>query len=138
MASRAGSVAVTEGIRVEAEASYREEQSDPDARQYRFEYTISISNEGHEPAQLRSRHWIIVDADNNREDVRGPGVVGKQPLLKPGERFEYTSGCPLPTGWGTMEGSYSMTRPDGRAFEAQIGRFFLVSKELTGKQRAGK
>ena len=126
-------MAVTEGIRVEAEASYVEEQSDPDARQYRFAYKITITNDGHEPAQLRARHWIIVDADNNREDVRGPGVVGKQPLLKPGERFEYTSGCPLPTGWGTMEGSYSMTRPDGHAFEARIGRFFLVSKELAGK-----
>jgi ApaG protein len=133
MSTRAGSVAVTEGIRVEAEAFYVEEQSDPDARQYRFAYTIAITNEGTEPAQLRSRHWIIVDADNNREDVKGPGVVGKQPLLKPGERFEYTSGCPLTTSWGTMEGSYAMTRPDGRAFEAHIGRFFLVSKELASK-----
>lgn len=133
MTTRAGSVDVTEGIRVEAEAFYVEETSDPDARQYRFAYTIKISNEGQEPAQLRSRHWIIVDANNNREDVRGPGVVGKQPLLKPGEHFEYTSGCHLPTGWGTMEGSYSMTRPDGRSFAASIGRFFLVSKELAGK-----
>lgn len=133
MPSPSGSVATTEGIRIEAEAFYVEEQSDPEARQYRFAYTISIRNEGDEPAQLRSRHWIIVDADNNREDVRGPGVVGKQPLLKPGESFEYTSGCPLPTGWGTMEGSYSMTRPDGRSFEARIGRFFLVSKELARK-----
>jgi ApaG protein len=134
MSTRAGSVAVTEGIRVEAEALYVEDQSDPEARQYRFAYTIKITNEGTEPAQLRSRHWVIVDADNNREDVRGPGVVGKQPLLKPGERFEYTSGCPLSTSWGTMEGTYSMTRPDGRAFEAEIGRFFLVSKELAAKK----
>ena len=119
-------MAVTEGIRVEAEAFYKEDQSDPDARQYRFEYTIAISNEGHEPAQLRSRHWIIVDADGKREDVRGKGVVGEYPQLAPGESYSYLSFCPLSTTWGTMEGSYLYERDDGKRFAVAIGRFFLV------------
>lgn len=115
----------TEGIRVGATAFYLPEESNPDASQYRFGYRILIVNEGDEPAQLVSRHWIIVDGEGHREDVRGPGVVGQTPLLKPGDGFKYTSYCPLETPWGTMEGTYQMVRPDGRKFEAKIGRFYL-------------
>lgn len=130
MTSPASSDTVTEGIRIQAAAQYLEDQSDPDHKQFRFAYRIVIRNEGEERARLKSRHWIIYDADNHREDVRGPGVVGKYPDLAPGGQFEYVSGCPLSTAWGTMEGSYQMVRPDGREFEAQIGRFFLVSATL--------
>jgi ApaG protein len=130
MGRPASSDTVTEGIRVQAAAQYLEGESEPDQRQYLFAYRIRIRNEGTRRARLKSRHWIIVDADNHREDVRGPGVVGKTPLLAPGESFEYSSGCPLRTPWGTMEGSYTMERDDGSSFEAAVGRFFLVSSAL--------
>jgi ApaG protein len=91
-----------------------------------FAYTVQIANEGTEPAQLRTRHWIITDGDGKVEEVRGPGVVGKQPLLRPGDRFEYTSGCVLETPKGEMRGSYRMARPDGREFDAAIAPFLLV------------
>jgi ApaG protein len=130
MGRPASSDTVTEGIRVQAAAQYLEGESEPDQRQYLFAYRIRIRNEGTRRARLKSRHWIIVDADNHREDVRGPGVVGKTPLLAPGESFEYSSGCPLRTPWGTMEGSYTMERDDGTSFEAMVGRFFLVSSAL--------
>jgi ApaG protein len=130
MGRPASSDTVTDGIRIQASAEYREDDSNPDHKQFTFSYRIVITNEGTSRAKLKSRHWIIVDADNHREDVRGAGVVGKTPDLAPGERFEYTSGCPLRTSWGTMEGSYTMEREDGRQFPAQIGRFFLVSSAL--------
>ena len=78
-----------------------------------------------EVAQLLTRHWIIIDAEGNQEEVRGPGVVGQTPTLAPGEGFKYTSYCPLPTPWGTMEGSYRMQRPSGEVFDAKIARFYL-------------
>lgn len=121
-----GSDTSTEGIRVSAEAFYRAQESAPAQRQFVYEYRIRIANEGTERARLRSRHWVILDADNNRRDVRGPGVVGEYPDLAPGEDFTYTSSCPLSTRWGTMEGSYTFERADGRTFDAKIGRFFLV------------
>ena len=130
MGRPASSDTVTEGIRVQAAAQYLDGESEPDQRQYLFAYRIRIRNEGTRRARLKSRHWIIVDADNHREDVRGPGVVGKTPLLAPGESFEYSSGCPLRTPWGTMEGTYAMERDDGTSFEAAVGRFFLVSSAL--------
>jgi ApaG protein len=130
MGRPASSDTVTEGIRVQAAAQYLDGESEPDQRQYLFAYRIRVRNEGTRRARLKSRHWIIVDADNHREDVRGPGVVGKTPLLAPGESFEYSSGCPLRTPWGTMEGSYTMERDDGTSFEAAVGRFFLVSSAL--------
>jgi ApaG protein len=117
---------VTAGIRVQAQAQFVESESDPDHLRWFYVYRIVIRNEGDAPARLRSRHWIILDANNHREDVRGPGVVGKTPRLAPGEQFEYVSSCPLRTAWGTMEGSYSFERDDGTAFEAAIGRFFLA------------
>lgn len=122
----AGSDTTTEGIRVIAEATFLAEDSEPEQHQFVYAYRIRIKNEGPRRARLKARHWVILDADNNREDVRGPGVVGKHPDLKTGEEFEYTSGCSLRTKWGTMEGTYSFEREDGSPFEVSIGRFFLV------------
>ena len=102
------------------------EQSDPDNERYVFTYTITIKNVGDTPAQLISRHWIITDANNEIQEVRGLGVVGKQPLLKPGESFEYTSGSVLPTPIGTMKGTYQMVADDGTPFEAEIPEFVLA------------
>ena len=129
---------VTDGIRVQAAAQYLPDRSNPDDNQYVFAYRIVITNEGTQGARLKSRHWVIIDANGQREEVRGPGVVGKTPTLGPGGRFEYTSGCPLRTTWGTMEGSYVMEREDGERFEASIGRFLLVpatSKVAKSKSR---
>jgi ApaG protein len=92
---------------------------------YDFAYTITIANTGDAPAQLISRHWIILDSDNHREEVRGLGVVGHQPLLQPGEAFEYTSGCRLRTPTGTMEGSYRFVTGEGQPFDVPIPRFVL-------------
>lgn len=119
---------VSQGIRVRVGAQFIPDQSDPDRHDYVFAYRVVIDNEGTEPAQLMTRHWVILDAAGERRDVRGPGVVGKQPLLAPGERFEYVSGCRMPTEWGSMEGSYGFQRPDGESFEVAIGRFFLAEK----------
>ena len=125
-ARSAHSDTLTQGIRIQARAEWVEEQSDPDRGQWLYAYRIVMSNEGSTPARLRSRHWIILDANNQREDVRGPGVVGKTPRLAPGENFAYASSCPLRTPWGTMEGSYTFERDDGSSFEVAVGRFFLV------------
>lgn len=117
---------LTDGIRVHARAWLLQEESDADVNLYVYGYRIRITNEGTERAKLLSRRWTILDANNQREEVSGEGVVGNQPDLGPGEMFEYVSRCPLRTEWGTMEGSYSFVRPDGQTFEARIGRFFLV------------
>jgi ApaG protein len=101
------------------------EQSDPDGGRYLFAYTIRILNSGQIPAQLLSRHWIITDANQHVEEVRGPGVVGEQPRLAPGEAFEYTSGCPLSTPFGSMRGSYQCVAEDGTPFEVPIPEFLL-------------
>jgi ApaG protein len=116
----------TEGVRVRVGAQFVPAQSDPDRSHWVYAYRVVISNEGEQPAKLISRHWIIRDAHNATQEVRGPGVVGENPDLGPGESFEYMSGCPLPTEWGTMEGSFLMRRPTGDEFEARIGRFFLA------------
>ena len=128
----------TEGIRVIAQAQYMPDHSDPSSGYRLFSYTITISNEGEKPAQLTDRHWIILDANNKREEVRGPGVVGETPRLEPGQSFQYMSACPLTTKWGTMEGHYSMKRDDGTTFDALIGRFFLVSDELAPEAHSAK
>lgn len=120
------SSAVTEGIRVSVQATYVAEQSAPRAKRYVFAYTVKIANEGSAPAQLRSRHWIITDGAGKVEEVRGPGVVGQQPSLRPGEQFEYTSGCVLQTPRGEMRGTYQMHRPDGTTFDATIAPFELL------------
>jgi ApaG protein len=115
----------TQGVRVGATAYYLPEQSDPDDNKYLFGYTIVVANQGDSPVRLVSRHWIIIDGKGQREEVRGPGVVGKTPRLEPGQAFKYQSFCPLPTAWGTMEGTYQMERDDGETFDAAIGRFYL-------------
>ena len=120
------STAVTEGIRVTVESVYVADQSAPRAQRYVFAYTVKISNEGAEGAQLRTRHWIITDGNGKVEEVRGPGVVGQQPFLRPGDHFEYTSGCVLVTPRGEMRGTYQMHRPDGREFDATIAPFALA------------
>jgi len=124
--SKGHSDTTTEGIRVRVGAQYRPDQSDPDRRHYVYAYRVVLTNQGERPAKLLSRHWIIRDANNELREVRGQGVVGEQPRLEPGESFQYVSGCPLGTSWGTMEGSYEMQREDGETFRARIGRFFLA------------
>jgi ApaG protein len=104
---------------------YLPEQSEPDEDRYLFAYTVTIRNTGELAAQLLSRHWIITDADGQVEEVRGPGVVGEQPVLQPGQAFQYTSGCPLSTPVGSMHGSYQCLAEDGTAFEAPIAEFVL-------------
>jgi ApaG protein len=116
----------TNGIRIEAAAQYLDSESDPDRSRYFYVYRVRICNDGAVSAKLLRRHWVILDANNHREEVVGEGVVGKQPDLGPGESFEYTSYCPLRTLWGTMEGAYTFATPDGGTFEAAVGRFFLV------------
>jgi ApaG protein len=120
------STAVTDGIKVTVKSQYVPHQSAPQSKRYVFAYTVRIDNEGGLTAQLKSRHWVITDGNGKVEEVRGPGVVGQQPLLRPGEHFEYTSGCVLETPRGTMEGSYQMRCPDGRTFDARIAAFDLL------------
>lgn len=117
---------VTQGVRVQVMAQYSPEQSQPFQNQWFFLYTVQISNEGIETVQLISRHWIITDADHHVQEVRGLGVVGKQPVLDPGESFQYTSGCPLSTPFGSMRGTYQMLKPDGERFDVEIGPFALT------------
>lgn len=116
---------VTRGVRVRVQSQYSPEHSDPRQREWFFLYTITISNEGRETVQLVNRHWIITDAHGRVEEVRGPGVVGKQPTLRTGESFEYTSGCPLRTPFGSMHGSYEMVTEGGERFLAEIPAFAL-------------
>jgi len=112
-------------IKIEVVTHFLPEQSDPDADRYFFAYSVTVTNTGSVAAQLISRHWIITDAAGKTEEVRGLGVVGHQPLLKPGEHFEYSSGCPLATPVGTMKGSYQMVAEDGTRFDAPIPEFVL-------------
>jgi ApaG protein len=114
----------TRGIRIQVESEYLADRSDRGT--YYFAYHVSISNVGGEAAQLVSREWIITDEDGHVERVQGPGVVGEFPLLEPGQSFEYTSFCPLPTAMGTMHGSYTMQRRNGEQFEASIAPFTLA------------
>jgi ApaG protein len=107
------------------QSQYAPERSDPTRSQWFFLYTITITNDGTETVQLLTRHWIITDGNGKVEEVRGPGVVGKQPILKPGEAFEYTSGCPLTTPFGLMEGTYQMVAENGERFDAKIAPFTL-------------
>lgn len=119
--------AVTRGVRVRVESRYVPEQSSPDLGAWFFAYTVNIINESDETVQLLSRHWIITDAHGETEEVRGPGVVGAQPVLKPGESFQYTSACPLRTSFGTMHGSYHMVNEDGEGFDAEVAAFRLAT-----------
>lgn len=119
------SEAVTRGIRVQVRAEYAAERSQPSRSQWFFLYTVTIVNEGEETVQLLTRHWVITDDAGRVDDVRGPGVVGKQPTLAPGESFEYTSGCPLTTPFGIMAGTYHMITADGEKFDAVVAPFTL-------------
>lgn len=120
------SEAETRGVRVTVRARYSEQHSNPSDSRWFFLYTIRIVNEGEIPVQLLHRHWTIVDGTGHAEEVHGPGVVGEQPLIEPGQGFEYTSGCPLSTPFGSMAGSFDMQRADGTHFEAEVGLFQLI------------
>lgn len=126
MASKLGSEATTQGIRVEVSPSFMPDHSRPSEREYVFSYRIRVTNMGEEAAQIVSRRWLIVDAGGNRHEVEGPGVVGQQPRLEAGQTFEYSSYCPLKTPWGTMEGTFQMRRDDARGFDAVVARFYLA------------
>lgn len=112
-------------IKVDVETQYIAEQSDPDQERFVFSYTITIRNEGNVPAKLLTRHWIITNANNKTQEVRGEGVVGEQPHLQPGDGFRYTSGTVLETPVGSMHGTYQMVADDGVKFDAEIAPFTL-------------
>lgn len=121
----------TRNIRITVQPAYLAEQSSPDENYYFWSYTVNIRNEGDETVQLRTRYWRITDATGRVQEVRGVGVVGEQPVLKPGESFEYTSGAPLPTPSGFMVGTYRMELPSGETFEVDIPAFSLDSPHQT-------
>jgi len=120
------STALTNGIMVTVKSEYIPERSSLSSRQFAFAYTVRIENQGDETAQLCSRHWIITDANGNVQEVRGDGVVGAQPVLRPGENFEYTSWCVLATPSGSMRGTYQMVTDRGQTFDADIAPFRLA------------
>ena len=119
------SEAVTRGIRVSVASEYSTDRSRPADQRWFFTYTITIENKGRETVQLLTRHWVITDGEGQTEEVRGPGVVGQQPVLETGESFTYTSGCPLTTSFGMMEGTYQMMTRSGERFDAKIAPFTL-------------
>lgn len=120
--------AVTNGIRVEVLSRHSSENSRPMQGEWVFEYTVRITNQGSEPVQLISRHWIITDGLDHTEEVKGPGVVGKQPVLAPGESFKYSSWCPLKTPTGMMHGAYQMISAGGKHFDIAIAPFALKAR----------
>ena len=122
--------ATLNNIQVDVETRYVEEQSNPEQNYYVFAYTITIRNKGQQGAQLLTRHWVITDSNQKVQEVRGDGVVGEQPLLKPGEQFVYTSGTMLETSVGTMKGSYQMLADDGSRFDAEIDEFVLSTPRV--------
>ncbi|MBJ95790.1 MAG: Co2+/Mg2+ efflux protein ApaG [Rickettsiales bacterium] len=119
------SEATTRGVKVQVESNYLADRSNPAMGQWLFTYRVRISNEGLEPVQLVSRHWVITDANGEVREVQGPGVVGAQPRLDPGEVFEYRSFCPLETPVGTMHGTYQMVAESGDRFDAEVAPFSL-------------
>jgi len=120
------SEAVTRQVRVHVECRFSPERSEPTRREYFFLYTVTITNESPEAVQLLNRHWIITNAHGRVEEVRGPGVVGEQPRLAPGESFKYTSGCPLDTAFGSMRGTYELVAPaKSERFDIEIAAFAL-------------
>lgn len=118
--------ATTRGVRVQVRSAYIPERSAPQQGHYFFAYFVRISNVGSETVQLVTRKWVVTDADGNVERVQGPGVVGEQPVLEPGESFEYSSFCPLPTPIGSMQGTYQMVAASGEKFDAVIAPFSLA------------
>ena len=125
------SEAVTNGVRVEVLCRYAPENSKPLHREWVFQYTVRITNQSSETVQLISRHWIITDAMGQVEEVRGPGVVGNRPVLAPGQSFEYTSGCPLTTPFGSMHGTYQMINQASEKFDIEIAPFTLTEPYST-------
>lgn len=121
------SQAITREIRVSVVPEFDPQRSSPQEEQWFFLYTVTIENLGSETVQLVSRHWVITDGNEQEEEVRGPGVVGEQPVLAPGESFSYTSGCPLTTDVGKMEGSYQMVATGGETFDVEIAPFTLCA-----------
>ena len=117
--------AITREIRVQVEPIYLDDQSEPDDAQYVWAYRVQIENEGTETVQLLSRYWHITDGMGRVQEVRGAGVIGEQPVLNPGESYEYTSGTPLPTPSGIMKGSYQMSTPSGEKFDIEVPAFSL-------------
>jgi ApaG protein len=117
-------------IRVSVDTSYLEEQSNPKDHRYVFSYTITIRNEGSAPARLLARHWIITDSNGKVQEVRGEGVVGEKPHLKPGQGFRYSSGAVLETPVGVMQGEYLMVTDDGEEFDAPVAAFRLAMPGL--------
>jgi ApaG protein len=122
------SEAVTNSIRVEVMAQHAPENSRPQQDEWVFQYTVRITNQGAETVQLVSRHWLITDALEHTEEVAGPGVIGEQPVLAPGESFKYSSWCPLRTPSGMMRGTYQMVRADGERFDIEIAPFALRAR----------
>jgi ApaG protein len=122
------SEAVTSDLRVEVLSRYSTENSRPFQDEWVFQYTVRITNEGRETVQLVSRYWIITDGLEHTEEVKGPGVVGEQPVLAPGESFKYSSWCPLKTPTGVMCGAYQMVRADGSQFDIEIAPFALKAR----------
>lgn len=118
---------ITEGIRIRAVAGYLPEESHPEKNQYMYGYRIQMTNLSEHTVELRFRFWKIINSDGKKTEVRGPGVVGEFPRLKPGESFEYASFCPLDTDFGTMEGYYTFYRDDGQILEVKIPRFYLAT-----------
>ena len=125
MADRKPYLAVTRGIAVSVEPTYLEANSSPGSSQYVWAYRVTIENQGRETVQLLNRHWMITNARGELNEVKGPGVVGQQPVLRPGESYQYTSGAPLNTPWGLMGGSYQMESETGELFDIEIPTFSL-------------
>ena len=117
---------ITRGVLVQVESQYLATRSNPSQHRWVHIYHVTVTNQGGETVQLVSRHWIITNAKGEQEHVRGPGVVGEQPILRPGQAFRYTSGCPLDTSLGTMHGTYQMVTEDGEQFDAEIAPFTLA------------
>ena len=123
----------TKNINITVNSYYLEEQSEPDEQHYVWAYQVTINNLGQDTVQLKNRYWKIIDSNGTKQEVRGEGVVGEQPILNPGEKFEYTSGTPLSTPSGFMEGYYEMETKNGNKFEATIPLFSLDSPNITNK-----
>jgi ApaG protein len=123
------STATTRGVRVDVRSRFHPEHSDLPGKVWLFSYAVTITNLGEETVQLLSRHWVITHGTGRREEVRGPGVVGEQPVIDPGERFEYTSFCQLEASMGSMHGSYQLVTEAGTAFDATIAPFTLADPE---------
>jgi ApaG protein len=134
---RLSSTAVTNGVQVDVQPRYSVEHSQPESRKFVFSYHVRISNLSDQKVQLLGRHWVIVDANGGTHEVKGEGVVGRQPELAPGENFEYASYCPLGTPWGTMEGTYQCKAADGSLADIRIARFYLVANEPSTEAKPG-